>query len=582
MLISTLSNLVDTPFKNFFKEKNFHAGELLFRQSDPVDGCHLILKGSVHGFVRDHKLERQATLNVDFGAQDIVGIKDLIENQNRNFSAITSGNVRTFFLSKKSFHQMQNNERAISLFYKIALNSLCKQTRLLDEHMASAALMNSSIPEVNFTVSNAVLAHHEIGVFSEQWIDQLINDVAIEINKNANTLATQTVLESNMGIQQHKILKIGLGSIEVAKTLIGKEGVGSIGKIKNGVRSINSSMGVVFGMIPITNPVETIVFKFLSCLKSRNAIIISSHRKGRDVGLKTVQIIQALLKKHGAPINLIQASSLPANRIVTNAFMSHKDVNFILATGGPSMVKSAYSSGTPAIGVGRGNAPVWVCEGCDILQATQQIINSKSFDNGIVCGSENNLLVDATILDEFVTCAKNHGAIILNDVELQLLHEELFSRGRLDSFWVGRSAEDICKHLNIQRDNNIKLILARVEKDNLNSPLLKEKLAPILSLSVIDNTQQALTLAKNILKREGAGHTAIIHCKDNALIEQYSQAVDVNRILVNTSGTQGCIGTTNGLELSWTLGCGTQGGGSTSDNVNYRHLMNVKRIAYAQ
>jgi len=262
--------------------------------------------------------------------------------------------------------------------------------------------------------------------------------------------------------------------------------------------------------------------------------------------------------------------------------MSHDDVNFILATGGPSMVKSAYTSGTPAIGVGKGNAPVWICANSDIKQAAKDVIGSKSFDNGIVCGSENNLLVDKAVLSEFVVQAQDCGAVLLTDYELQILLDEVFSSGRLDAQWVGRSAADICQFLNIERDYEIKLILAEVKEGNLDSPLLKEKLAPVLSLSVMDNTQQALSLAKNILQGEGAGHTAIIHCNDEELVEQYARAVDVSRILVNTPGTQGCIGAANGLELSWTLGCGTQGGGSTSDNVTFRHLMNVKRIAYAQ
>ncbi len=582
MLSSTLSNPVNTSIKKYFQEKKFLKGELLFKQADAADGCYILLEGTVYGLIEDGELGRKAHLEGRFNENSVLGIKELMNNNNRYFSAVCEQDVLCLFLNKSSFKKMQGDPKAMSHFYELAINSLCHESPESVESMVAAELVGSSIPEVDFMMSQAVDAHHKMEHFSEAFIDELINDVAIEINNHADDLASQTVLESNMGVRQHKILKIGLGTIEVAKTLIGQDGIGAISDKKNGVQCINTSMGVVFGMIPITNPVETILFKFLSCLKSRNAIVVSSHRKGRDVGLKTVQLIQSVLKEHGAPVNLIQAPQLPASRAVTNAFMSHDDVNFILATGGPSMVKSAYTSGTPAIGVGKGNAPVWICANSDIKQAAEHVIGSKSFDNGIVCGSENNLLVDKSVLAEFVQNAQECGAVMLTDYELQILLDNVFSSGRLDAQWVGRSAADICQFLNIQRDYEIKLILASVEKDNLDSPLLKEKLAPVLSLSVMSNTKQALSLAKNILQGEGAGHTAIIHCHDNELVEQYARAVDVSRILVNTPGTQGCIGAANGLELSWTLGCGTQGGGSTSDNVTFRHLMNVKRIAYAQ
>ena len=582
MLSSTLSKPVDSSFKRYFQEKKFLKGARLFQQGEAANGCYILLEGTVDGLVEDRELGREAYLADAFGDASVVGIEALMNNKNRYFSAVCRDDVSCLFLDTASFEVMQSDAAAMAQFYKLALTAVCDTSNQSSVSMAEAELLGSAIPEVDFMMAKAVDARHKMEHFSEAFIDALINEVAVEINNHAAELAAQTVLESNMGVREHKVLKIGLGTLEVAKTLVGQDGIGAISQRENDVQCINTPMGVVFGMIPITNPVETIVFKFLSCLKSRNAIVVSSHRKGRDVGLKTVQLIQAVLKKHGAPLDLIQAPQLPASRAVTNAFMGHADVNFILATGGPSMVKSAYSSGTPAIGVGKGNAPVWICADSDIKQAAQRVIGSKAFDNGIVCGSENNLLVDAAVLPEFVAHAQDCGALLLTDHELQKLLAEVFSAGRLDARWVGRSAADICHFLDIRRDYEIKLILASVAKDNLDSPLLKEKLAPVLSLSVMDSTEQALSLAKAILQGEGAGHTAIIHSDDDELIQQFAQAVDVSRILVNTPGTQGCIGAANGLELSWTLGCGTQGGGSTSDNVTFRHLMNVKRIAYAQ
>jgi acetaldehyde dehydrogenase/alcohol dehydrogenase len=581
MLSSTLPQALNASVTQYFEEKTFIEGEFLFRQSDVGSGCYVLLRGRVYGLIEDLELGRKAVLKETYSQFSVLGVKELINSKERPFSLVCAGDVSCLYLSAASFEKMKKDEKAIAEFYQMTLTSYFKTDTKSDESIAHDYLVGSTIPEVDFMMSKAVDAHHKMKKYSEEFIDELINDVAVEVNNHADELASQTVLESGMGVKQDKVLKIGLGTIEVAKTLIGQDGIGTISDKNNGVQCINTSMGVVFGMIPITNAVETIVFKFLSCLKSRNAIVISSNRKGRDVGLKTVQLIQKVLQEHGAPVDLIQAPQLPASRAVTNAFMGHKDVNFILATGGPSMVKSAYTSGTPAIGVGKGNAPVWICADSNIEKVAQDIVGSKSFDNGIVCGSENNLLVDRSVLGEFTVQAQKYGAAILNDQELTILLEGVFSSGRLDAKWVGRSAEDICQFLGIQRDYDIKLILASVEKDNLDSPLLKEKLAPVLSVSVIDNTEQALRLAKNILQGEGAGHTAIIHCDDSTIIEQFAQVADVSRVLVNTPGTQGCIGAANGLALSWTLGCGTQGGGSTSDNVTYRHLMNVKRIAYA-
>jgi len=340
-------------------------------------------------------------------------------------------------------------------------------------------------------------------------------------------------------------------------------------------------MGVVFGMIPVTNPVETIVFKVLSSLKSGNAIIISSHRKARNVGDRTVDIIRDVLLRHGAPADLVQTPSLPANRKLTQAFMTHDKVHFILATGGPSMVQSAYRSGTPAIGVGKGNAPVWIGNDADLKKVAIDTVSSKSFDNGVVCGSENNLLVDADIANEFINYAVAEGAAFLNEDEIEKLLTHAFANFSLGSEFIGQSAASICAAADIRRDYPIKLILSEVASGNLASPLVREKLAPILSLIRVSNDEEAIFHARTILNIEGRGHTAIIHSNNQQRIHAYSKAVEVSRVLVNSPGTQGCIGACNGLQLSWTLGCGTMGGGSTSDNVTFKHLQNTKRVAYS-
>lgn len=577
----TVNTVMEGPISALISHKKYHTGDEIFSQNTQQNGCYFVLEGTVYGLVRDEELNRCGQLKQTFTSGSVVGALDMLADAKHGFTAVADGEVSCAFLSKKHFEKIQKNSELALEFYRLLADSMMMHSIGSQQSMIDAALVSSSIPEVDFMVNNAVQAQRELQHISEQKIDQVIQEIAQKINAHARTLATQTVHESGMGIVEHKVLKIGLGTIDVAASLVGQPGVGVVQDSGDGVKTILTPMGVIFGMIPITNPVETIAFKCLSALKSRNAIIVSSHSKGKEVGFKTVQLIQSVLQQHHLSAALVQAPMLPANRAVTNAFMTHDNINFILATGGPSMVKSAYQSGTPAIGVGKGNAPVWICKDANIEQAAQHVISSKSFDNGIVCGSENNILLDSEIETSFFEHAIINGAAVFNDNEVASLLDHVFSSGRLDAHWVGQSAAQICEFLNIKRDYPIRLILAKVKDADMDSPLLKEKLAPVLSVSVMHSQAQALKMAKEILEGEGAGHTAIIHGQDQALIEQYAHAVDVSRILVNTPGTQGCIGAANGLSLSWTLGCGTQGGGSTSDNVTYRHLMNSKRLANA-
>lgn len=558
--------------------QTFKNNEQLLKQGTVVDGCYFLVSGTVKAQVTEDELDRSVFLGTHFSAGDMLAVKEVFSAQPALYSLICHDSVEARFIPHA---ELQKLIKTSPNFYAFLIQAMSKQFSVLEQDQITAALASAPIKEVDFIVANAKQAHLEIQNYSEEEIDQIIDAVAKEVAGQAENLAKLTVTESRMGVAEHKIEKIKLGTLAVAEDLIGKPGVGSIIEDSETVKGIANSMGTVFAIIPVTNPVETLTFKFLIALKSRNAVIMSSNRRARNIGEQTVKIIQSVLKNMGAPINLVQTTQLPSSRALTNAFMTHKDINFILATGGPSMVKSAYQSGTPAIGVGKGNAPVWVTDNCDLEKAVKDIIFSKSFDNGIVCGSENNLLVDSSAYVEFLALAETHGGAVLSAIEVDSLLDALFNKGALNSDWVGRSAQDVCDFVGITRDYPIKLVFAPVPNGATTSPLLKEKLIPILSVSKMDSPQQALTMAKTILDDEGAGHTAIIHCDDRSTVTDYSKVVDVSRILVNTPGTLGCIGANNGLELSWTLGCGTQGAGSTSDNVGYKHLLNIKRIAYS-
>ena len=566
---------------NYFIIQEYAKGECIFQQGEFAEGCFYILSGEVASEYYDVELDTQISIEQHQGG-NLIGAMGLVGGEYRSSSAFALTNSQVLYLSAKTLETIKQTDIPAHQEFLVLFNdSLMQRVKKNRPIVQQLALTNTNIPSVDEQLRLAGIAHNEFLAWEESRVDSIIEDIAKTIYRDAEELATLTQLESGMGIVAHKILKIKLGSLDVADSLLNKPGNGSIELEANGIERVTMPVGIVFGMIPITNPVETIVFKTLISLKSRNAIIISSHRKGRNVGQRTVELIRQTLLKHGAPQDLVQIPQLESNRKLTNAYMTHKDMSLILATGGPSMVKSAYSSGTPAIGVGKGNAPVWVCDDCDIDMAVHKIVNSKAFDNGVVCGSENNLILDCAIADQFLSQAELYGAAVLNDLERDYLLNSVFAAGSaLQAEFIGQSAADICLRAGIQRDYPIKLILVEAAAYDFSSVLLREKLAPILSFVRNLDEKMALTHAYEILELEGKGHTAIIHTQDQKKIRAFSAVVQVSRILVSTAGTQGCIGADNGLNLSWTLGCGTMGGGSVSDNVSYQHLQNSKRIAY--
>lgn len=584
MNVPTVVSLAKSEVERLTKycsQKNYCSGEYVFKQGEQPNGCFYILEGRLVTQYFDQDVD--ADIDVEsYSTGDLLGAMSLVSGETRAMSVVALEDTTVLFLSAEKLHSLaEMDELAHQEFFKVFNHSLMNRLKKSRPLHQQSALKQASIPAVDAQIELAKMAHEKFLSWSEDTVDEMIMQIAKSIYAQAQTLAELTHQESGMGVVEHKVLKIKLGSLDVADSLINKPGNGAIELEANGIERVSMPIGVVFGMIPITNPVETIVFKTLISLKSRNAIVISSHRKGRLVGERTVEIIQQVLKRFGAPENLVQTPELAANRKVTSAYMSHDDISMILATGGPSMVKSAYSSGTPAIGVGKGNAPVWICDDCDIESAVSKVINSKAFDNGVVCGSENNLILDQKVVDQFLLHAQSFGGIILTASERELLLSKVFSEGRgLQPEFIGQSAADICDAVGIERDYAIKLILAEVQPYDFDSILLREKLAPILSFIKNVDDKMALDHAYEILELEGKGHTAIIHTNNQDRVRAFSAVVQVSRVLVSTAGTQGCIGADNGLNLSWTLGCGTMGGGSVSDNVSYQHLQNNKRIAY--
>jgi acyl-CoA reductase-like NAD-dependent aldehyde dehydrogenase len=436
--------------------------------------------------------------------------------------------------------------------------------------------------DTNRIVARAVKAQQQFEDWPEDRVDALLQDVAQSIAAQAQELAEANVAETGIGKVEDKVMKIRFASLEVYKTIAGHSAAGLIRTDpQTQVTEIASPVGVVLGLIPVTNPVSTIVFKALVVLKGRNAAIFSCHRDALDVGSQACDIIRDVLEHHGAPKDLVQTIRRRASRQKTVMFMHHPEVKLILATGGTSMVKAAYSSGTPAIGVGPGNAPVLICADADLAKAAPAIIQSKSFDNGVICGSENNLVVVASVRDNFIKMLEAHGAIILGPDQKNRFAAQAFDpeSATLKKSIVGKSAQFIADLTGIRRDKDIRLIVVPIRQDELRGPFGHEKLAPILSLCTVKDETEGIQVCKQILVNQGQGHTAIIYTENQELRQQFGREIPASRVLVNAQGAQGCIGIGTGLTPSFTLGCGTFGGNSTTDNVTYTHLINIKRLA---
>jgi acetaldehyde dehydrogenase/alcohol dehydrogenase len=345
---------------------------------------------------------------------------------------------------------------------------------------------------------------------------------------------------------------------------------------------IAEPMGVVLGLIPVTNPVATLVFKALICIKARDALIVSCHRDAATVGARTVDLIGQVLARHGAPADLVQNAPRRPTRRVTAALMRHPGVSMILATGGTAMVKAAYSSGTPAIGVGPGNAPAWVCADADVEAAARMVVASKAFDHGIVCGSENNLVIDRSVRDSFADALRRAGAAVLSPAECDRLARAAFDGrdGRLRRAVLGQAATAIAARAGIAVPAGTRLLVAPVPRLAVPGPYGREKLAPLLSLFTADGADDGIRLCRQILGNGGRGHTAIIHTRSQQLPVPFARQMPVSRVLVNGPGAHGCIGLGNALTPSLTLGCGTHGRTSTTDNVTYTNLVNIKRVAH--
>jgi acyl-CoA reductase-like NAD-dependent aldehyde dehydrogenase len=560
----------------------FAAGDRIFEKGAMADAFYIIDEGEVAIEVPTPDVDTDPVLDT-LVPGDFLGEEALLGGAPHWSSAVAITDVEAVRVAADDLRALykEQPEEGVAV-----LRALARYTanRLRDASARVAESLADDAPDhiVDEMVATSVRAQREFESWPEDRVDALLHDIATSINERAAELAAATVAETTLGNADHKVAKIQFGSMSVLETLLGEVASGTVHvDEQRKIREIASPVGVIFALVPVTNPVPTIANKTLIALKGRNSIILSTHRMAQGVGETTGQIIVEALERHGAPAGLVQWVRGRTSRRRTAKFMRHDDVSLVLATGGPGMVKAAYSSGTPAIGVGAGNAPAWVSADADPVAAAQAIVLSKSFDNGLICGSEQHIVVDASLRDRFVEALQAAGAAVLTPAETAQVVERAFDdHGHLHLQFVGRAAPLFAEMAGLEPKEGAQILVFPITDDVPEEALGKERLAPVCSLFTVDGDDEAIALCRRLLGYEGAGHTAVVHTSDPDREARFADAMPAGRILVNVPATLGFCGVVTGLQPSFTLGCGTFGGNSTTDNVGYKNLLNLKRVAH--
>ena len=416
---------------------------------------------------------------------------------------------------------------------------------------------------------------------TQAQLDKICENISMRFSAAAASLAEMAVKETGFGNKEDKITKNRFASEMVWKAIQDMKTVGILSEDpQRKIWEIGVPVGVIAAIIPSTNPTSTICYKALIALKAGNSIVFSPHPKALDCSLQAAKIVAAAAKEAGAPDGCIHCLSKGA-MAGTQELMSAPEVKLILATGGPAMVHSAYSSGKPAIGVGAGNGPVYIHHSADVNQALRHILRSKSFDYGTVCASEQSIIIEKPMEETVVTAATKLGYYFMSSEEADRLAKLLFRpNGALNPDVVGKSAAHLAKMAGFSIPTNTKILVAREQEAGPTRPYSMEKLCPVLAFYVMENEQNVLEKVVEVLSHEGSGHTFAMHCSDRAVIELFALVVPVSRFLVNTPAALGGIGYSTSLFPALTLGCGAVGGSSSSNNISPLDLINIRKVAW--
>ena len=431
-------------------------------------------------------------------------------------------------------------------------------------------------------IDNVRKAQKEFSTFSQEKVDKIFLAAAMAANKARIPLAKMAVEETGMGVVEDKVIKNNYAAEYIYNKYKDVKTCGVIEEDKSyGIRKVAEPIGLIAAVIPTTNPTSTAIFKTLVSLKTRNGIIISPHPRAKKSTIEAAKIVLEAAVKAGAPENIIGWIDVPSLDL-TNMIMQSSDT--ILATGGPGMVKSAYSSGKPALGVGAGNTPAVIDETADITLAVNSIIHSKTFDNGMICASEQSVIVDEKIYNKVRDEFKARGCYFLNEEEKRKVRKTIIVNGALNAKIVGQKAARIAELAGVTVPETTKILIGEVESVDLSEEFAHEKLSPVLAMYKATSFDDAIDKACHLIDDGGLGHTSSLYINtltENEKVEKFYSAMRTCRVLINTPSSQGGIGDIYNFKLtpSLTLGCGSWGGNSVSENVGIKHLINIKTVA---
>ena len=425
----------------------------------------------------------------------------------------------------------------------------------------------------------AEAAQKKLAAFSQAQLDAIVEAVAKAFAAEAVGLASMAVKETGFGNAEDKITKNLFASQKVAAAVRDMKTVGIL-KEDAGLWEVGVPVGVIAAIVPSTNPTSTVCYKSIIALKAGNAIVFSPHPKAICCTMKATQIVAKAAEAAGAPKGSVSCLSIPSLD-GCRELMGAKETRLILATGGPAMVRSAYSSGKPAIGVGAGNGPAYIHRSADLNHALHCIRESKTFDNGTVCASEQSIIVEKDMEQKVRQAAQGLGFYFMNEEEAGNLAKLLFRpNGALNPEIVGKNAIFLAEKAGFSVPSDTKILVAREQEAGPTRPYSSEKLCPVLAFFVMDSEDAVLEKVSEVLKHEGSGHTFAIHATEDRVIRKFARVVPVSRFLVNTPAALGGIGARSGLFPALTLGCGAVGGSSSSNNISPLDLINIRRVAW--
>jgi acetaldehyde dehydrogenase/alcohol dehydrogenase len=452
---------------------------------------------------------------------------------------------------------------------------ICHNTNYRRYDMAD---VNQQIDEM---VTKARKAADIMKGFTQEQVDKICAAMDAASVDNEQKLADMAVAETGIGRADHKAIKNHLGAHIVYEWQKDKKSVGIIEE-KDGVAYVAEPFGVLAAATPTTNPTSTVMFKALIALKGRNVLIFACHPRAQKCSVEAAKIMLDAAVSAGAPAGCIQWIDQPSIE-ATNLLMKHPGVNLVLATGGGAMVKSAYSSGHPAIGVGPGNTPVFISKSARLSVAVNNVIASKTFDNGTICSSDQSMIFDdGEVCDKAVKLMVERGAYLVNEEEKKKLEAVMFDkeRGVPAVAIVGKSPQAIAKIAGFEISEDVQLLLVPLTTIGPEDWFSHEKLSPVLGYISYNSTDEAIAAAKSQLRWGGAGHTAVVHAQDKNVLNKFAIEIPANRLLLNQPAVHGSVGLIyNQLPPSLTLGCGTDGGNYLANNINYKDLLNIKQVA---